>query len=345
VAVIDGYEVIPFSLPSRLGPTRGVLLKLKAGRLVGLGEAAVLQARGNDLGVVRSQLVGAAQAVVGRALADVDDAYQLLSAAVSPAVSSALESALLDLLGQSNGRSVSDLLGGPGRREVRCGALLLGDSAAAIGEEARGVIADGFGDLKLKSVDGGGPVDLERVRMLRSFSPGLTLRLDFNGLVPGEARLKELAEVGLSIAEQPLGVSDDLGAWLNLAMVSPIPVVADESLGSPILAGQLAGAKLGMAAKLATVGGGRAVVNLLAQGDLVSIGSSHESSIGLAFALHVAAALKSEPAACGLATRAFLQADLAQGLGPEGPQLRVPADPGLGVELDELALQRYRSDR
>ena len=101
-----------------------------------------------------------------------------------------------------------------------------------------------------------------------------------------------------------------------------------------------------VAMKLATVGGPAAAVALAggARGPAL-LGSSYETSVGLAAAVHAACALPAEPLDCGLATRGLLDADMASGLPAAGPLLRLPAGPGLGVELDRRTLARYRLDR
>jgi L-alanine-DL-glutamate epimerase-like enolase superfamily enzyme len=101
-----------------------------------------------------------------------------------------------------------------------------------------------------------------------------------------------------------------------------------------------------LALKLATVGGPRAALELAAHAcGRVTIGSSFETSIGIAAALHAACALRDEPMACGLATGRLLGGDVACGLERDGPWLWLPNSPGLGVELDDRALAAYRLDR
>jgi L-alanine-DL-glutamate epimerase-like enolase superfamily enzyme len=52
-----------------------------------------------------------------------------------------------------------------------------------------------------------------------------------------------------------------------------------------------------------------------------------------------------EPMPCGLDTRRLLDDDIVRGPLVEGSRLRLPAGPGLGVELDRRALDLYRLDR
>ena len=72
------------------------------------------------------------------------------------------------------------------------------------------------------------------------------------------------------------------------------------------------------------------------------ITSSIEAGIGLAAELHLAAASPAVTLACGLATLNLLIDDLLiDDLPIRAGFLPVPPGPGLGVELDRQALDRY----
>jgi L-alanine-DL-glutamate epimerase-like enolase superfamily enzyme len=69
--------------------------------------------------------------------------------------------------------------------------------------------------------------------------------------------------------------------------------------------------------------------------------TSVDTGVGTAMALHLAASVASSYAA-GLATAHLLESDLLTASLPiEHGVMKVPQRPGLGVELDEAALQRY----
>jgi O-succinylbenzoate synthase len=210
--------------------------------------------------------------------------------------------------------------------------------------------AAGFRAFKLKAVGGGGVIDQERLGAARwAAGHGARLRLDLNGRVgAGEAavKLSGLAPFRLELLEQPLPPDAPVAAWKLLEPDAGTLLAADESLGSPRLARELAEAGVALAMKLATVGGPVAAYDLAARAKgPVTVGSSFETTVGLAAALHVACALAAEPLACGLATGRLLDDDLATGLSWRGPLLRLPDQPGLGVTLDPRALDIYRLDR
>lgn len=312
-------ETIPVRIPRRDGapPYEGIFVRVRAADgAAGAGESAVLGQRGQGF---------EAAARVARAIAD------------------------LDLEARRAGVRVADLLGGVRREMVECTALVTETRAAAAAHEIERRAADGFGAFKLKSANGGGALDGERLGGARwAAGTGARLRLDFNGSL-SESRavsvLPTLEHFALELVEQPLPATDTAGAWARLRAATGTPLAADEALADPETACSLAREGFVLAIKLATVGGPREALELagVATGP-VTVGSGMESSLGLAAALHVACALANEPLACGLATLERLEGDLAAGLEP-GPWLRLPDRPGLGVEVDDAALARYRVDR
>jgi L-Ala-D/L-Glu epimerase len=263
------------------------------------------------------------------------------------AIQAAEETARLDLHARQAGVPLADLLGGVRRRQVECSALLSDPRADLVAGEVERAYAAGFRCFKLKAVNGGGMLDQVRLGAARwAAGSQARLRLDFNGgLSAAEAavRLPSLAPFQLELLEQPLPASAPVAAWSELADRVHAPLAADESLA--LQGAELKRAGIGLAIKLATVGGPRAALEL-ARGATgpVTLGSSYETSIGLAAALHVACALEREPLACGLATIQLLDEDLAAGLLMAGPLLLLPGAPGLGVDLDRRALARYRLD-
>jgi O-succinylbenzoate synthase len=233
---------------------------------------------------------------------------------------------------------------------VECNALVRASAPSAVAAEVERVAAEGFRVFKLKAANRGGPLDCERLGGARwAAGAAACLRIDFNAaLTAAQAAgaLPGLRGFRPELIEQPLPESEPARAWVELAAGSGLDLAADESLVDPALARDLAGHGVGLAIKLGSLGGPQAALELAAAASgRVLLASSYESSIGIAAALHTACALSEEPMACGLATARLLEADLASGLAFEGAWLRLPDGPGLGVELDLRALDRYRLDR
>jgi L-alanine-DL-glutamate epimerase-like enolase superfamily enzyme len=314
-------QAVPFRVPMDEGAYEGVLLVLAEDGLTGLGEAPALAARGGSVETLWAELEQRRPC--------------------HPAARAAWECAHLDLEARRRGVSMADLLGGRRRRSVTCNALVRGASPAAVARGVEAAGSEGFTSFKLKAA--GLPADYERLGVARwAAGPGCGLRLDCNQADYRYA-LRTLEAFHLELCEQPLPVSASAREW---QLAGRVPLAADESLADPVLARALAASDTVLACKLATVGGPRAAVDLLSRAvGRVLVSSSYETSIGLAAALAVACALPVEPLACGLATRRLLDADLAHGLGGEGPELCLPEGPGLGVVLDRRALDRFRLDR
>jgi L-alanine-DL-glutamate epimerase-like enolase superfamily enzyme len=324
---IERVEVVPLEIPMLDSVHRFALLELHADGAVGLGEAPALRERGGELEAICAELRD------GRPR--------------HPAARAAWAAAALDLEARAAGVPMAALLGGVQRREVRCARLVDAVSPAAVARQVESSAAAGFRTFKLKAAAAGGPLDLERLGAAR-WGAGRdgNLRIDFNGGLAAAAAaqvLRSLAAFELELAEQPLPATAPVEEWLRL---TDVPLAADESLEDAALAAGLAAAGVGLAMKLATVGGPHAACALaIAARGPVLLGSSYETSVGLAAALHVACALATEPLDCGLATRDLLDADLATGLRQAGALLALPEGPGLGVELDRRAVARYRLDR
>jgi L-alanine-DL-glutamate epimerase-like enolase superfamily enzyme len=245
--------------------------------------------------------------------------------------------------------TLAELLGGRRRDAAECSALVTGTRPVQVAQEVERRAGLGFDTFKLKAC-AAPSLDLERLGAARwAAGHGGRLRVDFNGrLAPdqAQARLASLEHFGVQLFEQPLPARAAARDWMHLADATCALLAADESLADPRLAGELAGAGVALALKLATVGGPRAALELAgcACGP-VTIGSSFETSIGIAAALHAACALRDEPLACGLATGGLVGGDVACGLTRDGPWLRLPSTSGLGVDLDDRALAAYRLDR
>jgi L-alanine-DL-glutamate epimerase-like enolase superfamily enzyme len=245
---------------------------------------------------------------------------------------------------------LAELLGGARRPAIRCNALVRATAPGDVAAEVERGAAAGFRAFKLKACNGGGPVDLERLGAARwAAGREADLRLDFNGSLTLERALTVLpglAAFAPLTVEQPLRQQTGIEDWRRLFATSGVQLAADESLAETGVAAALAELGVGLAIKLATVGGPLAAVDLAARAaGRAWVASSYETSIGLAAALHAACAFPVDPSACGLATRELLEGDLAGGLRLEGGCLRLPDGPGLGVELDRTALERYRVDR
>ena len=357
---VASAEVIPYALPFRAPyvTARGtlrrremVLLRLRdAEGRVGLGEAVPLALRG---GANLETVVRELEALAETALLDPEGfAEDARAAAISAPARCAVETAFWDLAERASlpSASHSDAKGrlGDGGRErgvVRCNATLVAGAPAEVAAEAERWAADGFGTFKLKL---GAGDDAGQVREVReALGPEARIRVDANAswsVAEAAATLGAIEPYAIELVEQPVETLEEMAA---LAARSSIPLAADESVASADEARRAV--KLGACAvtgiKLSKVGG-RPEAEAIMRELPAYLSSALDGPVGIAAAALLAAALgppEEQPRAHGLATERLFAASVAA-VGPrlEGDLLRLPPGPGLGVEIDEDALQAHR---
>jgi muconate cycloisomerase len=165
--------------------------------------------------------------------------------------------------------------------------------------------------------------------------------------------LRQLADVNLLLAEQPIPAGDP-AAMADLRRDAPCPIMADESVFTLQDAWLLS---VHRAADILSVypgkhGGIAATAEIIAvakaAGMRCTIGSNLELGIGTAAMLHVAAAfpeVDTDSFPADTIGPFYHDADLLMqplDLGP--PYAQVPNGPGLGVDLDDGQLKRWRVD-
>jgi muconate cycloisomerase len=264
---------------------------------------------------------------------------------------SAIEVALLDLAGRSSGLPLSDLIGGAVRRAVAPMWLLGNATPEQDIAEAHARRAEGFGFFKLKI--GTKAVDAEIASTLalrQALGEAMPLCADANcGLTFADARryVEGTRAAGLMFVEQPLA-HDDLNALSRLTEVSPTPIGADEGIHS--LADIEAHANRGVGGvslKLIKLGGMSAAIEAAQHcarlGLAVNVAAKiAESSIASAAAIHLACAAPAVDWGVSL-THFYLAGDVAENALPIGDgAVALPARPGLGIDVDEGAVEQFR---
>lgn len=346
---IASLEVVPYALPFRepyvtargvLTRREMVLLRLRdADGLVGLGEAVPLSLRG---GASLERIVEELESL--GALDELDEATLSGQArSLSPPARCAPLTALLDLRGRrvaSEGSSFAE--------PVRCNAtLVVGDPAHVVSQAERWA-ADGFSTFKLKLGTGD---DAAQVRAVReALGPRARIRIDVNGAWDLETAKRVLAEIEsyeIELAEQPVATVEQA---VELAASTPIPLAADESVESRDDAERVAetGAFAMTGIKLSKVGGPEEALEI-AELLPAYLTSALDGPVGIAAALQVAQSLgelgrgSGESLAHGLATQRLFASTIASvECELRGDLLYPPDGPGLGIEIDEDALQAHR---
>ena len=340
-------------LATALGPLafrEGVLLSLRnADGCIGYGEATPLPAFGTEsLDAARRSLEACAALLEG---ADLGEPEELLGwidrrCPPTPTARAAIDSAFHDLVAQDAGQSMASWLaakeGGSARPTVTVSSLLVSQSPRALALEARHAVESGFRTLKLKVGVGPMSSDLERVAAVRSaVGPAPRIRADANGAwSPDQARgrLEALASLDLEFVEQPVAAGDVAGL-ARVRREASVPVAADESACSEaelrcVLDAEAADVVILKPSAVGGISRARAAVELARAAGVEVVPTSFlDGAVAVLGALHLASSLPGHLPACGLATSALLENDLAPPPVPEDGRLRVPTEPGLGAGL------------
>ncbi|MGW2634886.1 mandelate racemase/muconate lactonizing enzyme family protein [Streptomyces chattanoogensis] len=250
-----------------------------------------------------------------------------------PAVTAAVEAALLDLVGKRADTPVHRLLGTPEAPRAATARTLGITSRREAAEQAGRLARQGFTVLKIKAGAPDPEDDLDRVRAVRDAAPHARLLLDPNGAwTPSlaAALLPRYADLGVEAVEQPIAPGDP-EVLAGLATRSPLPVIADEDAVGIEDARRLAGRVQGINVKLAKCGGVGTALRIAAliagSGTELMLGCLTASTLGLAPAVHLADRARWTD----LDGHLLLAHDPWTGIGGTDGTVRASDRPGLGV--------------
>ncbi|HEX5983992.1 MAG TPA: mandelate racemase/muconate lactonizing enzyme family protein [Solirubrobacterales bacterium] len=354
---IASVEVIPYALPFEepYVTARGVLQRREMVLLrirdedgvVGLGEAVPLALRG---GVRLTEVVQELE----------EWAEHRRDEGLSAPARCAVAVARMDLLGR---RAAGSAAVTGSTEAVPCNATLVAGPPNEVAVQAERWAEDGFSTFKLKlgaesardrrigDLARTRDSDVEQVRAVReALGPEARIRVDVNeawDMEAAKATLAALEPFEIELAEQPVA---GLEAMAELAETTSIPLAADESVATLDEAERAAalGACAYTGIKLSKVGGPEAA---LAIADVLPayVTSALDGPVGIAAGAQVALSLAETGhperlhLAHGLATQrlfastvASVECELRDGM------LHLPPGPGLGIEIDEKALEEHR---
>lgn len=242
---IERIEAIPFAIPyakrlqfasGEVDTARHVLVRVHTtDGLIGTAEAPP---RPFTYGETQASIIAVindvfAPQITGLTIFQRERVRALLDRTIgNPTAKAAVDMALWDLIGQSLGASVTDLLGGFGEGMRVC--HMLGFDTPEVMVEQAHRMRENYGISTFKVKVGRHPVDLDVAvcRALRAeFGDAIELYIDGNrGWSASESAeaLRQMADLGLTLAEELCPADDVLGRrWL--VRQAPIPFVADES--------------------------------------------------------------------------------------------------------------------
>ncbi len=326
--------------------------------LTGLGEVSCTPRWSGEDQVTAAHFIDTilAPALIGENPGNIEALTLRMRSAVfgHPFTKAALEMALWDLLGKTANLPVYRLLGGPVRDYVATKWSISGVEPARAADIAAWALEQGFTTMKVKvGID---PAqDIERVRAVRrAVGPDTRLGIDANGAWDPRTAvtmIRRLSEFGIYFVEQPVPPADP--AWLALVRSQvELPIIADESVNTAedALAIVRAGSADALSiyiGKSAGIGPARKIA-AIAEAAMLSciVGSNLEMGVGSAAMIHIALATPgisaSEFPSDIIGPFYYTDDLLTEPLPIEGGKARIGDRPGLGVELDEEKVRRYR---
>jgi L-Ala-D/L-Glu epimerase len=254
------------------------------------------------------------------------------------------EIARLDLRARQDERPLAE----PMKDALPVNMTLAAGPPGEVAERAREGVRDGYACFKLKV---GLPDDADRVAAVReAVGPWPALRVDANGgwsVNEAVRAIRAIEDHDLEFVEQPCRSLRELA---DVRQRVSTPIAADESVSSMRelrRALDLEACDV-VNVKLAGAGGFNAARELLrearAHGLDAFLSSTLDGPWGIAAALQLAAS-EGLSLACGLATLELFDARIARALPPpRRGTLSVPTGPGLGVQVDQAALDEVTAE-
>jgi L-rhamnonate dehydratase len=267
---------------------------------------------------------------------------------------SGIEIALWDIMGKATGRPVYQLLGGGFRKQFRAYAsILFGDTPAETERIGRDLVAQGYRAVKF----GWGPMgkseesDIAQVRAARQgLGKDVELMVDA-GLCWDTAtairRSKQFEPFNLTWLEEPLH-PDNVEGYARLSAQSPVRIAAGEEICDVlefrrmmdvggIDVAQVDVTRVGGLARAKRIGWDSAERHRLC------VNHSYKTGVNIAASLHFIAALPNSHYFEYCVEQGALRQTLTRQRFPvvDG-EIRVPEEPGLGAELDEAVVARFR---
>lgn len=274
----------------------------------------------------------------------------------NPFAKATVEMALFDALGKLYKVPVHQLLGSLQQDKIPVRWALASGTEEGDIEEARDAVLNNlFANFKTKSGKEKPEEDAKRnLRIAEGIKDYSTIGIDPNGSWDRITTMKYMDaffEAGIDFLEQPLDPRDIEGAAMLVDM-KKVPIMADESLATVEDAYMLAKEKAAniFSLKVHKSGGMKNTIKIAGIAEAAGIscfgGTSLESSVGTAASLHAVASISNLDYGTEFFGPVWLADDIVkEPLKIQDGFIYVPDKPGLGVELDEEKVKKYRRDK
>ncbi|MCG7343464.1 dipeptide epimerase [Sporosarcina sp. ACRSL] len=288
--------------------------------------------------------------LIGADVRNREEVFRLIKRSIvrNTSAKAAVDMAIYDLIGQFAGLPLYQLLGGF-RNEIETDFTVSVNDAAEMADDAERYIAEGFNVLKVKVGIGDISDDIGRIRAIRErVGTGPKIRLDANqGWRPKEAvfAIGKMEDAGLDIEliEQPVA-ADDIDGLAYVTNHTLTPIMADESVFSAKDALRVLETRAAdlINIKLMKSGGIHEAlkINALAEtyGVECMVGSMIETKLGITAAAHLAASQPNITRFDFDAPLMLAEDIVAGGIVYDGRTIRMPGEPGLGLDAAGMEL-------
>jgi L-alanine-DL-glutamate epimerase-like enolase superfamily enzyme len=332
--------------------------------IVGIGEASCTARWSGEDQVTAAHFIDRyfAPLLAGETVDDIQRLSTKFAAAVAGNyfTKSAVEMALWDIIGKAHGKPAWQIARSdssvPSALVVPTKWSVSGIEPAKAAEIAKWAVSQGFSKMKVK-VGINPPEDVARVRAVReAVGPVIKLGIDANGGWPSPTiaieTINQLCNhCQIYFAEQPVPPGNP-ATMAEVRRNISVPIIADESVYTLDDAKMLARAEAAdvfsiYVGKAGGIGPARAIAEFAhSVGINCTIGSNLELGVGSAAMIHLALSapgIDADTYPCDIIGPLFYEDDvLAEPLQISGGLARLHDQPGLGVELDEAKVEKYR---
>ena len=291
------------------------------------------------------------------------DPYHFGGSVFVQSVVSALDVAMWDVIGKHLDRPVYRLLGGRERSTLLpyASTMYFTERDRPIAEPIEAAVEEGFTAAKIK-IGTGVDEDVERVRTAREImGDDARLMVDINGNYRADQAVRTanaIAEYGVTWIEEPVP-PENLGGYREVRKRVDVPIAAGEAHYGRFEFKRLIDEHLVdiVQPNLGRCGGlseARRIADLASTENVGVRPHIWNGAVGLAAAVQFAASVSDYPHTRNVPDPMMVEFDrsenplrtdlLEEPFDPTGGELDVPQGPGLGITVDEDAVERYRSD-